>query len=108
MSIQLQPPLTKQHNRRKPTTAGIAIALSVAAVSATVVAFSEENSPLMRWEHERNRIHDRDEIASVMVPLAAVGKPDAVIWYAKNYANAPLAPLQKLADAGNAQAMWLL
>jgi hypothetical protein len=108
MSIELHSLLKPARKQRRMTKSGVLIAVSVAAVIATVVAFSQETSPLMRWVHERDRIRERDGIASVMVPLANAGKPDAVIWYAKNYADAPLAPILKLADAGNAQAMWLL
>lgn len=108
MSIELHLPLKPARRKRRMTKSGVVIAVAVAAAIATAIAFSQDNSPVMHWVHEHDRIRERDAIASVMVPLANAGKPDAVIWYAKNYPGAPLAPLRKLADAGNAQAMWLL
>jgi hypothetical protein len=108
MSIELHPHLKPARWQRLMAGSGVLSAIAAEAAIATVVALSQENSPLMQWVHERDRIRKRDAIASRMVPLANAVKPDAVIWYAKNYVDAPLAPIRKLADAGNAQAMWLL
>jgi hypothetical protein len=95
--------------RRKITGPEKVIAIALAAALITTFAMcADSHSPLRRWVAGKAWVQARDEIAATMKPLAAAGKPDAVIWYALHYQDAPLEPLRKLAKTGNGHALWVL
>jgi hypothetical protein len=110
MSIKIQSTaMPRLAPRRKITGRQKFIVITVAAAFITTFGMcTDSHSPLRRWVAEKAWVQARDEIAPTMNPLAAAGKPDAVIWYAIHYRDAPLEPLRKLAEAGNGRALWVL
>jgi TPR repeat protein len=109
MPIDLQQPRTAKRQlsktEKRAHMVGVGMFLAIGLLAAMLM---DSHSPLVRWGEHHDRIVQRDQIASAMIPLAEAGRPDAVIWYALHYPNPPLEPLRKLADAGNAQAQWAL
>jgi hypothetical protein len=105
MPLELQQPSTAKRQLSK--TEKRALVVGVGTVIA-LIALMHPDSPLARWAKHHDAISRRDKIASVMIPLAKAGRPDAVIWYALHYPDASLEPLHKLAEAGNPQALWTL
>jgi hypothetical protein len=86
----------------------VKVSLGMVIVVFILHAMTVDGSPTMKWVRHREALAERNRIAAVMNPLARDGNPDAVIWHALNYPDAPLEPLRKLASAGNPHAQWVL
>ncbi|MDR6412178.1 UNVERIFIED_ORG: hypothetical protein ABIC62_005746 [Burkholderia sp. 1595] len=108
MPMELKQPIVQ-----KPPPGGRAKRAQLVAVGMVLgmfllaIVLMDPNSSVGRWAAHRDAIRQRDAIASVMTPLARAGKPDAVLWYARHYADG-IGPLRQLAASGNGEALWTL
>ena len=65
-------------------------------------------SPMRRWAQAQDHRDEVSKMAPTMERLAAQGKPDAIIWVARNEPSKDDGRLATLAASGNDEALFLL
>ncbi|ACT52092.1 hypothetical protein [Methylovorus glucosotrophus] len=69
---------------------------------------TDQNSPLMKWAKHKEEMNERNALAPTMRALAESGKPDALIWIAKNFPGEKTQELETLIANGNTEAMMVI
>lgn len=82
----------------------------IAAVFLLLFVMGDDNGPLAKWAKSVDRENRIEQIGAQMRDLADQGKPEAIIWMALNYPDAPerLKALEALAESGHSVAMMHL
>ena len=65
-------------------------------------------NPMDRWAQAQDHRNDVTKMAPTMERLAAQGRPDAIIWVARNEPAKDDGRLATLAGSGNGEALYLL
>lgn len=77
----------------------------IAGIAAAYFVLTSVALPIVEEHARKSKIAQMEPL---MRQLGAAGKPSAIVWLAQKFPDESIAPLQKLADTGNGEALFTL